>query len=115
MMTGITRYVPDSIFSTLNNLIDLTMASRYATLLGYTEEELEANFSPSLHAHADIMGLPYEDYRAELRRWYNGYRFSPDCETRVYNPVAIAKTLGAQRKIFAPTLSTTGTPSLIIT
>ena len=114
MMTGITRYVPDSIFSTLNNLIDLTMASRYATLLGYTEEELEANFSPSLHAHADIMGLPYEDYRAELRRWYNGYRFSPDCETRVYNPVAIAKTLGAKRKIFAPTWSKTGTPSVLI-
>ena len=114
MMTGVTRYVPDSIFSTLNNLIDLTMDSRYATLLGYTEEELEANFSPSLHAHADIMGLSYEDYRAELRRWYNGYRFSPDCETRVYNPVAIAKTLGPKRKTFAPTWSKTGRPSVLI-
>ena len=114
MMTGVTRFTQLSVFSALNNLNDLTMESRYATLLGYTEEELEANFSPSLHAHADIMGLPYEDYRAELRRWYNGYRFSPDCETRVYNPVAIAKTLGAKRKIFAPTWSKTGTPSVLI-
>ena len=114
MMTGVTRFTQLSVFSALNTLNDLTMDSRYATLLGYTEEELEANFSPSLHAHADIMGLSYEDYRAELRRWYNGYRFSPDSETRVYNPVAIAKTLGAKRKIFAPTWSKTGTPSVLI-
>ena len=114
MMTGVTRYVPDSIFSTLNNLIDLTMASRYATLLGYTEEELEANFSPSLHAHADIMGLPYEDYRAELRRWYNGYRFAKNNAVRVYNPVAIAKTIGPKEPTFAPTWSKTGTPSVLI-
>ena len=114
MMTGVTRFTQLSVFSALNNLNDLTMDSRYATLLGYTEEELEANFSPSLHAHADIMGLPYEDYRAELRRWYNGYRFSPDSETRVYNPVAIAKTLGPKRKTFAPTWSKTGRPSVLI-
>ena len=114
MMTGITRYVPDSIFSTLNNLIDLTMASRYATLLGYTEEELEANFSPSLHAHADIMGLPYEDYRAELRRWYNGYRFARSSAVRVYNPVAIAKTIGPKEPTFVPTWSKTGRSSALI-
>ena len=114
MMTGVTRFTQLSVFSALNNLNDLTMDSRYATLLGYTEEELEANFSPSLHEHADIMGLAYEDYRAELRRWYNGYRFSPDCETRVYNPVAIAKTLSPKRKTFAPTWSKTGRPSVLI-
>ena len=114
MMTGVTRFAQLSVFSALNNLHDLTMDSRYATLLGYTEEELEANFSPSLHAHADIMGLSYEDYRVELRRWYNGYRFSPDSETRVYNPVAIAKTLGPKRKTFAPTWSKTARPSVLI-
>ena len=114
MMTGVTRFTQLSVFSALNNLNDLTMDARYATLLGYTEEELEANFSPSLHAHADIMGLSYEDYRSELRRWYNGYRFSPDSETRVYNPVAIAKTLGPKRKTFAPTWSKTGRPSALI-
>ena len=85
MMTGVTRFTQLSVFSALNNLTDLTMDARYATLLGYTEEELEANFSPSLHAHADIMGLSYEDYRAELRRWYNGYRFARSSAVRVYN------------------------------
>ena len=114
MMTGVTRFTQLSVFSALNNLNDLTMDSRYATLLGYTEEELEANFDEDMREHAQVMGLPYEDYRAELRRWYNGYRFSPDCETRVYNPVAIAKTLGPKRKTFAPTWSKTGRPSVLI-
>ncbi len=114
MMTGVTRFTQLSVFSALNNLNDLTMDSRYATLLGYTEEELEANFSPSLHAHAEVMGLSYQDYRAELRRWYNGYRFTPDCETRVYNPVSIAKTIGPKRKFFVPTWSKTGRSSALI-
>ncbi len=95
MMTGITRYVPDSIFSTLNNLIDLTMDDRYATLLGYTDEELEANFSKTLHRHAEVMGLSYEDYREQLRWWFNGYRFARWNTTKVYNPFAIGQTLGA--------------------
>ena len=90
------------------------MDARYATLLGYTEEELGANFDENLRAHAEVMGLTYEDYRAELRRWYNGYRFSPDCEMRVYNPVSIAKTLGQKRKTFAPTWVRTGAPSALI-
>ena len=114
MMTGVTRFTQLSVFSALNNLNDLTMESRYATLLGYTEEELDANFDEDMREHAEVMGLPYEDYRAELRRWYNGYRFSSDCETRVYNPVSIAKTLGSKRKTFAPTWSKTGTPSVLI-
>ena len=114
MMTGVTRFAQLSVFSALNNLNDLTMDARYATLLGYTEEELDANFDEDLREHAEIMDLSYEDYRAELRRWYNGYRFSPDSETRVYNPVAIAKTLGPKRKTFAPTWSKTGRPSVLI-
>ena len=114
MMTGVTRFTQLSVFSALNNLNDLTMDSRYATLLGYTEEELEANFSPSLHAHADIMGLSYEDYRAELRRWYNGYRFARSNAVRVYNPVAIAKTIGPKEPTFVPTWPKTGRSSALI-
>ena len=51
MMTGVTRFTQLSVFSALNNLNDLTMDDRYATLLGYTDEELETNFSKALHRH----------------------------------------------------------------
>ena len=114
MMTGVTRFTQLSVFSALNNLNDLTMESRYATLLGYTEEELDANFDEDMREHAQVMGLSYEDYRAELRRWYNGYRFAKNSSVRVYNPVSVAKTIGPKEPTFAPTWTKTGTPSVLI-
>ena len=108
MMTGVTKFTQLSVFSALNNLTDLTLQPEAATLLGYTEEELEANFSKSLHRHAEVMGLSYEDYRDQLRWWYNGYRFSPRCKTKVYNPLAIGRTLSRQSEFFEPTWSETG-------
>ena len=114
MMTGVTRFTQLSVFSALNNLTDLTMDERYATLLGYTDEELEANFSKTLHRHAEVMGLSYEAYREKLRWWYNGYRFSPDCEEKVYNPFAIGQTLGALKRRFTGTWIATGQTSTVI-
>ena len=114
MMTGVTRFTQLSVFSALNNLTDLTMDERYATLLGYTDEELGANFSKTLHRHAEVMGLSYEDYREKLRWWYNGYRFSPDCEEKVYNPFAIGQTLGALKRRFIGTWISTGQTSTVI-
>ena len=108
MMTGVTKFTQLSVSSALNNLTDLTLQPEAATLLGYTEEELEANFSKSLHRHAEVMGLSYEDYRGQLRWWYNGYRFSPRCKTKVYNPLAIARTLLRRKTYFEPTWSETG-------
>ena len=107
MMTGVTKFTQLSVFSALNNLTDLTMDSRYATLLGYTEEELEANFSKKMHRHAEVMGLSYEDYRGQLRfaRWNT---------TKVYNPYAIGQTLGACEPEFIGTWIATGQTSAVI-
>ena len=91
MMTGVTRFTQLSVFSALNNLNDLTMDDRYATLLGYTDEELETNFSKA----------------------FNGYRFSPDSEAKVYNPYAIGQTLGALKRRFFGTWIRSGTTSVV--
>ncbi len=108
MMTGVTKFTQLSVFSALNNLNDLTLQPEAATLLGYTEEELNRCFGEHLRAHAKTMGLSDEDYRGQLRWWYNGYRFSPDRETKVYNPVAIGRTLSRGKTYFEPTWSETG-------
>lgn len=113
MMTGVTRFASLSIFSKFNSPNDLTVERDFATMLGYTEEELIANFSEHMHAHAQVMGLSDEAYLEKLRTWYDGYRFSPECETRVYNPVAIAKTLTGLKPRFTPTWTTTGHPTLV--
>ena len=114
MMTGVTKFTQLSVFSALNNLNDLTLQPEAATLLGYTEEELDAFFGEHLRAHAQVMGLSDEDYRAQLRWWYNGYRFSPRSETKVYNPVAIGRALSRKCSYFEPTWSETGHSSALM-
>ena len=114
MMTGVTKFTQLSVFSALNNLVDLTLQPEAATLLGYTEEELDHYFGEHLRAHAKVMGLSDEDYRGQLRWWYNGYRFSPDSEIKVYNPVAIGRTLLRRKNYFEPTWSETGHSTMLM-
>ncbi len=100
MMTGVSKFTQLSVLSALNNLDDVTFWSEYAALFGYTEEELETYFAEHMHKHADVMGRSYEDYRADLKFWCNGYRFATDNPVRVYNPVAIGKTLSQRLPYF---------------
>ena len=114
-MTGVSKFTKLSVFSALNNIVDLSQDDNYATMFGYTEEELSANFEEHLREHAAVMGKSYEDYRAEMKRWYNGFRFSPDVETTVYNPISVAYTLAAKSKTgFKATWATTGRPSMLM-
>ena len=114
LMTGVSKFTKMSVFSCLNNIVDISMDEEYATMLGYTEEELEANFEEHLREHAAKMGVSYEDYRAEMKRWYNGFRFSADCDTTVYNPISIALALAKKRREFSATWSSTGRPSSLM-
>ncbi len=108
MLTGVSRFTKISVFSALNNITDLTFDPRAAALLGYTKEELYAYFTDRMQAHAKVMGLSDEAYFAELKRWYDGLRFSPDCTTKVFNPYAIGITLANQLPNFKPTWSSSG-------
>ncbi len=114
MMTGVTKFTQLSVFSALNNLSDLTLSAETASLLGYTDDELDGCFAEHLQTHAKVMGLAHDDYRAQLRHWYDGYRFSPRADVKVYNPVAIAKTLGEMSPYFEPTWAKTARPSSLM-
>ena len=87
-MTGVTKYAKMGVFSGLNNLNDLSLAPAYATMLGYTQKELEGNFAGSIGQGIRDTGMGREAYLAKVREMYDGYRFAPGCET-VYNPVSV--------------------------
>lgn len=87
-ITGVSKFCHVSLFSDLNNLTDISMDARYATMFGYTQEELEANFGERIAALAREQDIA--TYKAKIKNWYNGYRFEENAKT-VYNPVSLAQ------------------------
>jgi len=111
LLTGVSKFSKVSIFSDLNNLTDLTMRRSTATLLGYTEDELQDNFPDYIEQLAIEEGKTVEETRAIIREWYNGYRFHYDAAS-VYNPVSVMKCFD-EREIKNYWFET-GTPSFLI-
>ncbi|MBQ6470936.1 MAG: PD-(D/E)XK nuclease domain-containing protein, partial [Victivallales bacterium] len=60
------------------------------------------------------MKLSYADYRAELKRWFNGYRFGLLNAETVYNPVSIGVNLAMPRIIFRASWADTGKASMLM-
>ena len=111
MLTGITRFSKVSIFSGLNNLEDITMVNEYSTMLGYTQEELEHYFSGYIDGLAEKIKKTREEILIEIKKWYNGYKFSDEAE-RVYNPFSTMLLLKQRR--FEPHWFETGNPKFLL-
>ena len=87
-ITGITKFSQLSIFSTLNNLTDISMDPVYAALCGITKEELSSHFDIDVQALADRYQCSKEDMYDILKLQYDGYHFgeqSPD----IFNPFSL--------------------------
>ncbi|MEL6412971.1 MAG: AAA family ATPase, partial [Bacteroidota bacterium] len=84
-ITGISRFSKVSLFSEANHLKDVTMHPDYAAIAGYTEDELSQAFEEHIQAITRGRGVPENEILAEIKAWYNGYRFSR-AATCVYNP-----------------------------
>ena len=73
-LTGVSKFSKVSLFSGLNNLIDITLDRHYSAICGYTEGDLDSVFA------AELPGLD----REAIRDWYNGYGWRG--AEKVYNP-----------------------------
>ena len=94
-ITGITKFTKAGVFSTLNNLNDITFKESYATMLGYTQEELEEVFSEHIDAASHKLGQDRQVFLDDLRRYYNGFSF--DGLEFVYNPFSVLGFFGDYR------------------
>jgi hypothetical protein len=111
-LTGVTKFSHVSVFSDLNHLIDLTLDPSYADICGITQEELESNFEPEIEAVIKDTGKSLQEYMDNLRRYYNGYRFS-EKQVKVYNPFGLLNHFENNGK-FLPYWYETGTPTFLI-
>ena len=110
-ITGITKFSQLSIFSTINNLTNISMDSEYAAICGITEEEFATQMAPDIAMLAREYECTPEEMHAKLKQQYDGYRFakmSPD----VYNPFSLLKCFN-QRDI-ANYWFDSGTPTFLI-
>jgi hypothetical protein len=99
-LTGVSKFAKVSIFSGLNNLKDITLDKRYATICGYTQHDLETVFSEHLQG-ADM---------EKVKQWYNGYNFLGD---KLYNPSDILLFIDNDFE-YKNYWFATGTPSFLV-
>jgi len=94
-LTGITKFTQLSLFSTLNNTTAISSWERYATICGFTRQEIIDNFQPELLAMGEKNGWTLEETLSKLKEAYDGYRFSEDADPAklVYNPYSVINAL----------------------
>ncbi|MBQ3636307.1 MAG: AAA family ATPase, partial [Bacteroidales bacterium] len=84
-LTGVTKFSQLSIFSAMNNIMNVTLDRRFSTVCGITEEELETTLWPDVEILAKEYDCTAEEMREMLRDRYDGYHFAGDLRG-VYNP-----------------------------
>lgn len=109
-ITGVSKFSKVSIFSDLNHLNDITLDNNYATLTGYTEEELEKYFSGYIALVQNEYKDIFPDLKSAIRNWYNGYSW--DGKNFVYNPFSMLNFFSKQR--FDDYWFQTGTPTFLM-
>lgn len=109
-VTGISRFAKVSLFSVLNNVVDITFDFQYSTICGYTQTELERYFVEKITEIGLEHDLSYAECVERIKVWYNGYSW--DGRKRVYAPFSTLLFM-AQRE-FKNHWFATGTPTLLI-
>lgn len=88
-LTGVTKFGKVSVFSDLNNLNDISMDAAFHDICGITESELHANFNTEVCELAANLGKSVEDTYLELKENYDGYYFSKERISGMYNPFSL--------------------------
>ncbi len=87
-LTGITKFSQLSIFSTLNNIKNVSMVPQYSAICGITETELTTVLKDDIDMLAEEYECSHEEMHQMLKKRYDGYHFSEDSE-EVYNPYSL--------------------------
>lgn len=110
-ITGITKFSQLSIFSTINNLTNVTMDPRFASICGITENELTTVMSEDIKMLASSYNETPEQMHVRLKLQYDGYHFTRNSE-EIYNPYSLLKSF--QQKEVANYWFESGTPTFLI-
>ena len=111
LLTGVTKFGKVSVFSDLNNLMDISMDDRYVEICGITEKEIHTCLEDEVRELAGAQDMTYEETCLRLKECYDGYHFVEN-SIGMYNPFSLLNTF-ARRK-FGDYWFETGTPSYLV-
>lgn len=111
-ITGVTKFAQMSIFSTLNQLKDISLDKAYEGICGMTGTEIETTFSPELDMMAVQNDMTREQVKERMRVMYDGYRFCEEQHEGMYNPFSVLNAL--DQKKFKNYWFATGTPTFLV-
>ncbi len=110
-ITGITKFSQLSIFSTINNIKNVTLNPRFSTICGFTEDEVLNVFAEDLKQMAEVYELTPDEMYRKIKFMYDGYRFSSGT-TNVFNPFSLLNAFIDQEMNYY--WFETGTPTYLI-
>lgn len=111
LLTGVTKFGKISVFSDLNHLTDISMDSRYQTICGITEVEMERYFEPALEHVATVNDISVEEAHKLVKEQYDGYKFRQN-GTNIYNPFSLLNCFATGE--LESYWFETGTPSFLV-
>ena len=116
-ITGVGRFAKTSVFSQMNNLRDLSLESKFAPLLGYTDDDMHQYFDEYVENAANTLDITKDECYSQIKAHYDGYRFHVDNATTLYNPWSVLNFLTAPKNGFRNFWYETGGayPTLIAT
>jgi Predicted AAA-ATPase/PD-(D/E)XK nuclease superfamily len=109
-ITGVSKIGKLSLFSDLNNIQDISLNPKFATLCGYTRSEIELAFPTYLENAANYFNAPLSELWNAIQFWYNGYSW--DAIQKVYCPFSFLLFL--ENPDFKSYWYETGTPTFLI-
>ena len=110
-LTGITKFSQMSIFSTINNLSNISMDEECEGLCGITAQEIERDFKEDIDMLAQKSRKSSDEMMRLLRDRFDGYHFGPGL-VDVYNPFSIVNTFS--RMVIKDYWFGSATPSALI-
>ena len=111
-LTGVSKIGKLSVFSTLNNLTDISLNADYADICGISETELRKYFDESICELSSMHSMTKDECYVKLKRMYDGYHFDKNMKVGVYNPFSILNTFYSRE--FGEYWFETGTPTLLV-
>jgi hypothetical protein len=86
-ITGVTPITLDSLSSGFNIVSNISHEESFNALAGFTQSEVKDSLEQSIFSQCKDINK--EELLAKVQKWYNGYLFNIEAQTRVYNSTLV--------------------------